>query len=229
MDKKEYRLLLKDPRWISKRLEILERDNHTCSVCGCEDNLQVHHRVYEELAPWEYKDEDLVTICDGCHKEEHIKNGNTYRSYIENYSMPTVYVDSESGEIINSRSQIQVTTSEKILSEVEDCKSEKENYFFRSIDYLVKDISRIIKIQNSGRIKVDTTVIGDFEATMYVNIFFKKKLYIPEKSKKVVDKKLTKKQITKQTSDAYFAALKEKRKAYADKVKAEKEAKKKLK
>lgn len=226
MDKKEYRLLLNDPRWIARRLEILERDNYTCSVCGCDDNLQVHHRVYEELAPWEYKDEDLVTMCDSCHNNVHQEKGNTYRNYIKPYKFISNHTNEETGEITKSICSSEVTSSKKILLEIDENYNEDPCLLLEAVNILATDISNITEFQNSGRIKINTTISGEFEATVYINIFFKKKLPVTTKPTKVVDKKLTKKQIAQQTSDAYFAALKAKKKAYADKVKAEKEAKK---
>jgi hypothetical protein len=67
-----YYLKLKDPRWQKKRLEILNRDEFTCSYCGDDQNeLHVHHHYYvfgKEL--WDYEDEALSTLCSECHKKE---------------------------------------------------------------------------------------------------------------------------------------------------------------
>ena len=71
--KKVYSDLLKDPRWQKKRLEILERDQWQCVACW--DNkttLNVHHIDYvKRKKPWEYEDDELVTLCDDCHNELH--------------------------------------------------------------------------------------------------------------------------------------------------------------
>jgi hypothetical protein len=63
----------KDPRWQKKRLEILERDKWTCQICFSTDStLHVHHRFYEKgKDPWDYQENVLVTLCEGCHQEEH--------------------------------------------------------------------------------------------------------------------------------------------------------------
>lgn len=59
---------LKDPRWQKKRLEIFQRDNFRCRSCSSEVNtLSVHHLSYKRN-PWESSDEELVTLCDSCHK-----------------------------------------------------------------------------------------------------------------------------------------------------------------
>lgn len=74
--KKPYIELLKDPRWQKKRLEIFERDKWTCTECLSKDHtLHVHHLRYEYgKMPWEAIDDDLTTLCEGCHHlEESLK------------------------------------------------------------------------------------------------------------------------------------------------------------
>ena len=70
-DKKSYSDLLRDPRWQRKRLEIMQRDGFACAECGSADKtLNVHHRHYARgRAPWEYDNENLVTLCEDCHVE----------------------------------------------------------------------------------------------------------------------------------------------------------------
>lgn len=73
MAKKEYWELLRDPRWQRRRLEIMERADFACEECG--DNLStlnVHHKVYRKgAAPWEYADQELITLCEQCHEAHH--------------------------------------------------------------------------------------------------------------------------------------------------------------
>ena len=79
MQKKQtYAELLKDPRWQKKRLEIMQRDNFTCQYCGATDKeLQVHHLVYyENMCPWEYNGDELITLCKDCHRKAHENNVN---------------------------------------------------------------------------------------------------------------------------------------------------------
>lgn len=74
MQKKElYSELLKDPRWQKRRLEIMQRDNFTCQICGHSDKqLHVHHLCYDKYKmPWEHDDDELITLCEDCHKAEH--------------------------------------------------------------------------------------------------------------------------------------------------------------
>ena len=92
MKKEEsYRELLKDPRWIKRRNEILSRDNNTCQFCGCQDKyMHVHHKQYwNGHLPWEYPDNMLVTLCEDCHSFMHqykdkdcsIEIGQVYKMY----------------------------------------------------------------------------------------------------------------------------------------------------
>ena len=71
-----YEYLLKRRAWKAKREIILARDNHRCTRCGKKESeevsLHVHHKHYIiGLDPWEYKDSELVTLCEECHKIVH--------------------------------------------------------------------------------------------------------------------------------------------------------------
>ena len=70
-----YADLLRDPRWQRKRLEIFERDQWTCQICGATDReLQVHHLRYRRgCLPWEYGNVDLRTLCRPCHRNEGVE------------------------------------------------------------------------------------------------------------------------------------------------------------
>lgn len=61
---------LKSPKWQRKRLEILQRDNFTCTKCkSASETLHVHHRWYEENTEvWDYPDIVYQTLCEKCHK-----------------------------------------------------------------------------------------------------------------------------------------------------------------
>jgi hypothetical protein len=47
----------------------MERDEWRCLICGLEDKtLHIHHLAYRNNAkPWDYPDEELVTLCEDCH------------------------------------------------------------------------------------------------------------------------------------------------------------------
>jgi transcription elongation factor Elf1 len=58
---------LSDPRWQKKRLEILNRDNFTCTLCGDDKStLHIHHSAYTG-EPWEADSKMLITLCKNCH------------------------------------------------------------------------------------------------------------------------------------------------------------------
>lgn len=71
--KQKYSEQIKSPKWQKRRLNILNRDNFTCQICGCtEKTLHVHHTIYiPGRNIWEYEDNQLVTLCEDCHAEEH--------------------------------------------------------------------------------------------------------------------------------------------------------------
>lgn len=75
----DYKDKLKDPRWISRKRDILIRDKYTCRLCGSHgkdgNELHVHHLFYiTGHEPWNYGDRCLVTLCDRCHQSVHRNN-----------------------------------------------------------------------------------------------------------------------------------------------------------
>jgi len=59
---------LRDPRWIERRKEIIEKAGCKCEKCESENNLQVHHGMYMKgKLAWEYPDELLYCLCGTCH------------------------------------------------------------------------------------------------------------------------------------------------------------------
>jgi len=73
---KKYSDLLEDKKWQNKRQFILKRDENKCTSCGTKNKLQVHHIIYyaDKPKPWLYPNKYLITLCDDCHKEYHLKN-----------------------------------------------------------------------------------------------------------------------------------------------------------
>lgn len=72
-----YQDLLNSEEWRNKRTEIIARDK-VCKNCGTNQRLQVHHRQYhwdtesdDFVAPWQYAEHLLVTLCESCHKAGH--------------------------------------------------------------------------------------------------------------------------------------------------------------
>ena len=77
-NKKSYYELLRDPRWQKKRLEIMSRDNFSCTSCeGKDKQLHVHDLHYiRGNDPWDCPNNLLITLCEDCHKEyeKHSRN-----------------------------------------------------------------------------------------------------------------------------------------------------------
>jgi len=76
MTSKDFAKQYKDPRWQRKRLEVMQRDEFKCRMCGSGENdgtpLNVHHSYYEHgKKPWEYPKNSLVTACEECHGNFH--------------------------------------------------------------------------------------------------------------------------------------------------------------
>ena len=81
---KTYSQKLQDPRWQRLRLQIFERDDFTCTICGdTQTTLHVHHEKYVG-EPWEAPQDTLKTVCANCHAKEH----NLTEPVIERYYRP---------------------------------------------------------------------------------------------------------------------------------------------
>ena len=71
----KYAALLLSPLWQRKRLEILQRDNFTCTLCtDSRTTLHVHHTAYKGN-PWDIPNDQLQTLCEHCHSISHELNG----------------------------------------------------------------------------------------------------------------------------------------------------------
>ena len=78
MIQENYSRLLHKKEWKLKRIQIINRDNNTCTCCHKSKNrMIVHHRYYyaypngEKFMPWEYPDSALTTLCYSCHEQIH--------------------------------------------------------------------------------------------------------------------------------------------------------------
>lgn len=231
MDKEEYRHLLLDPRWKLRRLEILERDGNKCTVCGCEEQLQVHHNVYEEKAPWEYTDDQLETVCIDCHKKHHRNNSNTYMNYQRTRTNKFEVIDEST--TLNGKSETVFTTSRGVSDYIFAEKESEEEDITNNVLDILANMYDFTSIQNSGQIKINVkSIIGDVKLTLLITGYFKKELnYKTTKrvAKSYSEKPLTKKQLRTKISDEYFANLKIKRKLESEKRKAIAEAKRQAK
>ena len=69
MNKIDYKKYLKSDYWKGIKKQIHERDEYKCRLCNSEENICVHHRTYKNLG--NEKLEDLITLCEKCHKNYH--------------------------------------------------------------------------------------------------------------------------------------------------------------
>jgi len=102
---KSYYEKLKDPRWQKKRLEIMERADFSCECCPNIGNttLHIHHGYYEKnVEPWEYPNETLWCLCEGCHIEAQTAKEKIYRKIAE---INSVYYGSFLVDAINTVKQ----------------------------------------------------------------------------------------------------------------------------
>ena len=63
---------LKSKEWKHKRKEILKRDDFACQICGHKSKInEIHHTIYyPDTEPWDYCNDNLVTLCRECHQQE---------------------------------------------------------------------------------------------------------------------------------------------------------------
>jgi 5-methylcytosine-specific restriction endonuclease McrA len=52
------------------RQQVLRRDGWRCQVCGAMSNLEVHHTSFRGQGG-DDRDENLITLCYGCHASVH--------------------------------------------------------------------------------------------------------------------------------------------------------------
>lgn len=67
-----YSIQLTTDEWKEKRRETLQLKGCACEVCGCKENLAVHHPYYiAGHFAWEYPAKDLLVLCNTCHEIIH--------------------------------------------------------------------------------------------------------------------------------------------------------------
>ncbi len=64
-----YQEYIRSGAWYRKRYGALQRAENRCQVCNSPEQLQVHHRSYQNLGS--EKPSDLVVLCECCHKLFH--------------------------------------------------------------------------------------------------------------------------------------------------------------
>lgn len=159
---KEYSQKLKDPRWQRKRLEIFQRDNWSCSVCGDKDTtLHVHHKKYIG-EPWECPDNYLETLCEDCHSFSH-KDKNELKLLMEfgftkEYVFNNYRFITSKGKLI---SKLPYKEPEKPLVEKEECKKRISGLSLSSLNYRKQhEINKENKIRNSSGLSLSSLKAG---------------------------------------------------------------------
>lgn len=76
MTKEEYERLLQSDYWKGYSYSLIKERNFTCEDCGRSfpnerNRLQVHHLVYRDVNPWSYRPEEVVVLCEECHRRRH--------------------------------------------------------------------------------------------------------------------------------------------------------------
>jgi 5-methylcytosine-specific restriction endonuclease McrA len=59
------------------REQVLRRDGWRCQACGTMSNLEVHHKQFRSHSGHD-SEENLITLCVGCHEEMHIRSEDDY-------------------------------------------------------------------------------------------------------------------------------------------------------
>jgi 5-methylcytosine-specific restriction endonuclease McrA len=67
---KQPRLKLDSLAYARLRLEVLQRDGWRCQLCGSSKALQAHHKNFRSQLG-DDSEQNLITLCDGCHKLMH--------------------------------------------------------------------------------------------------------------------------------------------------------------
>lgn len=67
-----YKTRFGDIEFVVMKDRVKERDGYKCSRCGSRVCLIIHHKHRRTDHPEEMLDEDnLITLCESCHKKEH--------------------------------------------------------------------------------------------------------------------------------------------------------------
>lgn len=67
-----YKEQLNDERWKAFREFVFFVRGRRCEVCGETKRLQVHHLRYKKnTKAWEYTCNDVIVVCDQCHRKIH--------------------------------------------------------------------------------------------------------------------------------------------------------------
>jgi 5-methylcytosine-specific restriction endonuclease McrA len=73
MGSKASRLRLDPMSYEALRLNVLRRDRWRCQSCGSMSNREVHHKEFRSHSG-EDSEENLITLCNDCHRSAHAGN-----------------------------------------------------------------------------------------------------------------------------------------------------------
>ena len=145
---KSYQNLLSSPKWQRKRLEVLNKSNFTCEVCGDnEATLHVHHKRYVNKArPWDTPDELLISLCESCHKQEHARLPISLKKLTE--VIREKYLSSDIDEITEGFAkmptfhlpEVEASVLKFMLSDV-DCLEYAKKKYFKLVKDRVKELN----------------------------------------------------------------------------------------
>jgi len=69
---RQAKLRLDGDSYRTLRERVLRRDGWRCQRCGSSEDLQVHHMQPRSLLGGDVE-ENLITVCSGCHREIHLR------------------------------------------------------------------------------------------------------------------------------------------------------------
>lgn len=89
-NKQAYANLLKTNDWKNFSIRVRDRVGNFCQMCKRSDVvLNVHHWFCDATRqPWEYKDNEVIVVCEGCHGQIHVELQN-FRKYVFSKFTPT--------------------------------------------------------------------------------------------------------------------------------------------
>lgn len=103
--RKENESRMKDKEWVACAKRTKKRDNYTCQCCGGKShgNIISHHKNgWDNFKEQRYDDNNVITLCEDCHKEFH---------HIYGYGNNT---EEQYNEFINNKDNTEVTHEIKV-------------------------------------------------------------------------------------------------------------------
>lgn len=148
MTKEEYEKLLKSDYWRGFSYSLIKERNFKCEDCGRQfynqrNKLQVHHLVYRDVNPWSYKPEELVVLCEECHKKRHgikVEDRQYQQYYFEEDA--TSYTNSSWKDIIQSYTKFHNNSADRNANANANTNTKTTKYHY----YDKRRRKRVVKI-----------------------------------------------------------------------------------